>query len=216
MKAILTTFISSLVLGITLFAQSAKYTEAMQKQLEALEAVSNKDAYQEIANNFERIGNAEKTEWLPYYYAGYAYVMQNYMEQDLAKVDAICDKADDMLSKAASLAAGNSEITTVQAMVLFAKIRVDNSRGMTMGPKGSALIQAAMAQQPSGNPRTMMNMAQNLYYTPEAFGGSKSKALELMEKALAAYDSFKPETSLHPNWGKEYVKSTLEQWKASK
>lgn len=188
----------------------------MQKELNQLDSSFTKEALQTAANNFERIGNAEKAEWLPFYYAGYCLVMYGYMEKDLSKIDAICDKADEHLSRAASLQQNNSEITTVQAMALTARMQVDMSRAMTLGPKSSALLQKAMAQQPTGNPRTMMNVAQSLYYTPEAFGGSKAKAMEMMERALAAYDTFKPETPLHPSWGKAYIEQTLAQWKASK
>jgi hypothetical protein len=213
MKAIVVTFLIACLTSATLFGQSAKYTEAMQKQLTALDNSFTKEALQTAANNFERIGNAEKTEWLPFYYAGYSLVMYCYMERDVSKIDALCDKADEHLSKAASMQQNHSEITTAQAMVLTARMQVDNSRAMTLGPKSSGMLQAAMAQQPLGNPRTMMNLAQSLYYTPEAFGGGKAKAIELMEKSLAAYATFKPESPIHPYWGKEYVEQTLGEWK---
>ena len=198
------------------FAQSARYTEAMQKNIAALDSVRTKEGYQQLANTFERIANAERTEWHPYYYAGYALVMQGYAEQDITKLDPILDKADEVLAMAASLQANHSEITNVQAMVLQGRMRVDMSRAMTLGPKASEMLQKALGQQPSGNPRVMMNLAQNMYYTPEPFGGSKTKGLELMQKALAQYDSFQPATPLDPNWGKAYVARVLQQWTAAK
>jgi hypothetical protein len=185
----------------------------MKTQIEKLSAANTQADYLQSANSFERIASAEKTEWLPFYYIGYALVMNAYMEKDPSKIDPLCDRADEALAKADALAPNNSEITTVQAMVATARMMVDNSRAMTLGPKASGMLQKAMAQAPQHNPRAMMNLAQNLYYTPEAFGGSKQKAMELMEKALAAYDSFQPETPLHPNWGKGYVAKTLNEWK---
>jgi hypothetical protein len=216
MKATFLALIIGALVSNSLFGQSPKYTEAMGKQIQLLYQATTKDDYLQVANTFERIANAEKTEWLPEYYAAYALVMSAYMEKDLSKVDAICDKADELISKAASLQQGNSEISNIQAMILTARMQVDMARGMTLGPKASGMLQAALAQQPAGNPRVMMNLAQNLYYTPEAFGGSKAKALELMEKALASYDTFKPESPLHPNWGKPYIERVLGQWKAAK
>jgi len=216
MKATFIALFASAIISHSLFGQSAKYVEAMGKQIQQLYQANGKEDYQQVANSFERIAMAEKTEWLPWYYAAYAMVMHAYMEQDLSKIDAVCDKADDLLSKAASLQPSHSEITNVQAMVNQARMQVDMSRGMTLGPKAAGQLQAAMAQQPGGNPRVMMNLAQNLYYTPEAFGGSKSKAIELMEKALASFDTFTPESALHPNWGKPYVQRILGQWKAGK
>lgn len=216
MKTALITLLLGMVISNALFGQSAKYTEAMEQQISTLYQARTKEDYMQTANTFERIGNAEKTEWLPFYYAAYALVMHCYMEKDVSRIDAICDRADELLNKAASFQPNHSEITNVQAMVLTARMQVDMSRGMTLGPKASGLLQAALAQQPSGNPRILMNMAQSLYYTPEAFGGSKTKAIEMMEKSLAYYDSFKPESPLHPNWGKPYVERVLGQWKASK
>ncbi len=50
-----------------------------------------------MANNFTRIADAEKTQWLPYYYAAYCYTMDALREQDVSKKDAIADKADTAL-----------------------------------------------------------------------------------------------------------------------
>ncbi len=196
-------------------AQGPRYAESMQKNIAAMYQENSAEHYQKMANNFERIANAEKNQWHPFYYAGYALVMQAYSESDLSKVDPILDKAEEHLNQAAALSPDNSEVTAVQSMVLSARMRVDMSRSMTMGPKSSAMLQKAMGQQPSGNPRVMMNMAQNIYYTPEAFGGGKKKGIELMQKALAMYESFKPATDLDPNWGKPYVESMLKEWNAN-
>lgn len=214
-KVFILTFFAA-VFSLTSNAQSARYEQAMQVNLAKMDSTWSPDGLMQLSNTFERIGNAEKTEWLPFYYAGYCLVMNAYMQRDPSKIDPLCDKADENLSKAASLKPGNSEITTVQAMVLTARMQADMSRGMTLGPKSAGMLQAAMAQQPAGNPRTMMNLAQSLFYTPEAFGGSKAKAIEMMEKALASYNTFKPESPLHPSWGKAYVEKTLADWKASK
>lgn len=202
----------SLVAG----AQSAKYSEAMQKQLAMLDSARTTEQLQQLANNFERIAKAEKTEWHPYYYGAYAMVMQAFSEKDVSKVDPMLDKADGWLAEAASLKPNNSEIANLQAMVMQARMRVDGSRAMTMGPKSSEVLQKALGQQPLNNPRVFMSLAQNLYYTPEAFGGGKQKGLELMEKALAFYEGFKTESPFDPTWGKPYVEDMLKQWKSAK
>ncbi len=206
--------IVALLLSITTFSfgQSSKYHEIMQKNIELLNQENTKESYQQIANTFERIAKAEKTEWQPYYYAAYALVMNSYNEQDLNKVDPVLNKADELIAIAESLQPEHSDITTVKAMIMQSRMRGDNNLAMTLGPKSSELLQKAMAQKPANNPRAMMNMAQTLYYTPEAFGGSKQKAFVLLQKALQMYEVFKPETPLDPTWGKEYVASLVKQW----
>ena len=55
------------------FAQSDKYIGAMKTNIARLDSMMTKGNGAELANNFERIGDAEKTQWLPYYYAALVY-----------------------------------------------------------------------------------------------------------------------------------------------
>jgi hypothetical protein len=50
------------------FAQSDKYAGAMKANITGLDSMMAKGNGAELANNFERIGDAEKTQWLHYYY----------------------------------------------------------------------------------------------------------------------------------------------------
>lgn len=193
-----------------------KYVGFMKKSLALLDSARGPADWQAAANNFERIANNEKTEWLPAYYAAYAMVMKAYAVENVKDIDPACEKADAMIALAESLAPNHSEITTLKAMVLTAKMRADGGRGMTMGPQATQYCQQALQQQPLGNPRAFMQMAQMLYYTPAAFGGGKDAGIGMLGKSVAAYDSFKPESELHPNWGKGYSVKLLEQWKSGK
>jgi cytochrome c-type biogenesis protein CcmH/NrfG len=51
------------------------------------------------------------------------------------------------------------------------------------------------------NPRISILEAEDLYYTPEQFGGSKSKGIELFKKALEQFKTYKTKSSVDPNWG---------------
>ena len=211
MKKIISTTLL-LVISVCIFAQSEKCTEFMKKNLVVLDSAKTTEDLQNAANNFERIATAEKEQWQPYYFAGYALVMKSFITKDKSQVDGICDKADELISIAESLSNNNSEITTLKAMVLQSRLSVDQSRGMTMGPKSSKLLQQALAEQPANNPRAYTQLAQTLYYTPTAFGGGKDAGITMLKKALAAYDTFKPASELDPNWGKEYAGALLVQW----
>jgi hypothetical protein len=211
LSLLLATAISAVVLG-----QNARFTEIMQKNIAALDSTRTVEGFQTMANNFERIANAEKTEWLPAYYAAYALIMKAYYIQDIKEVDAVCDKADAMIAISESLQSGNSEITTLKAMVLSARMRVDMSRGMTMGPKSAMLLKEALEQKPANNPRALVQMAQNLYYTPAAFGGGKEPGMETLKKGIAAYGEFQPASAIDPNWGKGYAERLMKRWEESK
>ena len=204
----------SAVLAIAVQAQNEKYVNFMKKNIAALDSAKSPEDLQVSANNFERIANTEKDAWLPNYYAAYAYIMKAFYVKEMKDIDPLCDKADVLLANAESLSQNNSEIATLKAMCLTARMRADGSRGMTMGPKATMILQQALQQQPTGNPRALMQMAQMKFYTPPAFGGGKDAGIELLKKSIAAYDSFKPASELDPTWGKPYAVELLAQWTA--
>lgn len=212
MKKTICIILTILFITNTVKSQSEKYTGAMKQFLTVLDSAKTGEDFQNVSNNFERIANAEKTQWLPYYYAAYSLVMKCYQEKDKKNIDPLMDKADTLLLRAESLSKDNSEITTLKAMATQCRMMVDWSRGRTLGPLTGQIIKLAETQLPKDNPRTIMFEAQSAYYTPEMFGGSKPKGKELMQKAIDLFTSFKPETELHPSWGKAHAEKTLENW----
>jgi hypothetical protein len=194
----------------TAVAQSDKYAPAMKKNISLLDSAMQKGNAKELANNFERIGDAEKTQWLPYYYAAYSLILTTYTEKDKSKVDPIADKAEELILKAEALAGKeNSEIAVIKSMIASAHMMVDpQSRYMQYGPGSASNIEKAKALDPT-NPRPVYLEAQAKLYTPEAFGGGKSVAKPVFEKALAMFDIFKPASELHPAWGKSMAQYFL-------
>jgi len=189
--------------AIILFAQSDKYTAAMKKNIALLDSAFQKENFAELANNFERIGDAEKTQWLPYYYASYTTVMGALVNQDKTKSDAIADKAEQLISKAEALAGKeNSETDVIKSMIASAHMMVDpQTRWQQYGTSSASNIEKAKELDPS-NPRPVYLEGQSKFYTPKEFGGGKEVAKPLFEKALAMYETFTPKSELDPTWGK--------------
>ena len=198
----------------TLYAQSAKYSEAMKRNIAMMDDAIMKKNTADLANNFERIGEAEKTQWLPYYYASFLTVMTGMMETDKSKTDAIADKAEQLINKAETiLGKENSETDVIKSMIASAHMMVDpQSRYMQYGPASSGNIEKAKQLDPT-NPRPVYLEAQAKFYTPPAFGGGKDQAKVLFEKAISMYDTFKPENELSPTWGKTSAEYFLSQSK---
>lgn len=186
-----------------LFAQSDKYLPSMKKNIAMLDSALKQGTIKDLANNFERIGDAEKQQWLPYYYAAYCTVISAFIEKDKTKQDGIADKAEELLTKAEGLAGKeNSEIDIVKSMIASAHMMVDpQTRWMQYGKASSENIAKAKELDPT-NPRAVYLEGQAKFFTPEAFGGGKAPAKELLEKALVMFDAFKPQSELHPTWGK--------------
>ena len=204
--------LSILVASLAAFAQSEKYTTAMQKNIAELDGAMQKGNFAELANNFERIGDAEKTQWLPYYYAAYATVSSTYMEKDKSKVDGVADKAEQLITKAETLAGGeNSETCVIKSMIASAHMMVDpQNRWQQYGQASGENIEKAKKLD-AANPRPVYLEAQGKFYTPEEFGGGKSVAKPIFEKALSMFDGFKPASSIAPSWGKPATQYFLSQ-----
>ncbi|MEO6818187.1 MAG: hypothetical protein ABI204_00565 [Ginsengibacter sp.] len=196
------------------FAQSEKYANAMKQNIQKLDSARQNNNYAAIANDFMRIADAEKTQWLPYYYAAYATVEQAMNEKDNNNKDAIADKANDLIAKAETLLGKeNSETVTIKSMIATAHMTVDpQSRFMTYGSDAAALMEKAEKLDPT-NPRPVVLQAQTAYYTPETFGGGQDVAKPMFEKAVALYKSFKPESALSPVWGESSAQYFLSQYK---
>lgn len=216
--------LSTLLLASALYSQSSdKFTTAMQSKLALMDSARDVNTLQDLSAGFERIADAEKTQWLPYYYAALCTVNAGNMAMTSGgsvsmgnnsdKTDPLADKAEALLNKAEALSKDNSEIFIVKKMIATLRLMGDPmNRYMTYGPEGAQDLETAKKLNPD-NPRAYVLEGLDKFYTPEQFGGSKEEAKKLFEQALQKYASFKPESSIHPNWGKSLVDNLLTQMK---
>lgn len=211
MKKILFSAVLTLIATAS-FAQSDRYMSAMKNNIAAIDTSFKTPAnLLSLANNFERIAAAEKNQWLPYYYAALCQVNYTYMEQDKSKIDAIADKATELINKADSLQPKNSEISCIKSMIASSHMMVNPmQRFMEYGPEAASHLESAMQEDPA-NPRPEYLKGQSLKYTPEQFGGGCSTAKPVLQSALDKYGKFKPASELHPNWGKPRVELLISE-----
>ena len=215
-------FIALLSLAIATqgLAQSEKYTKAMTAAIAQWDSAKTADDMLSISATFERIADAEKTQWLPYYYAALGNVMTGYMEGAATggtagadKIDPLANKAEELLNKAEALSKDNSDIYCLKKMIATLRMMADPmNRYMTYGPQAAEALQKAKSLNPE-NPRVYLLEGQDKFYTPEQFGGSKTEAKALFEQSIKKYDSYKPESDIHPQWGKSQVLYFLSQAK---
>jgi hypothetical protein len=193
------------------FAQSEKYLKAMQAKVIAVDTTRTPAALVELANSFERIADAEKSQWLPYYYAALAQINSGYMSMNSADVmssnrtaivDPIADRAEALLNKAEALSKDNSEIYVVKKMIAGLRMMGDPmNRFMTYGKQAGEALETAKKLNKE-NPRVYYLEGQDKFYTPEQYGGSKTDARRLFELAMQKFSTFKPENSIAPDWGR--------------
>ena len=200
-KLILSTL---LLTTVNAYAQS-NFEKAVTDKISKMEQAKTPEDFTAVSNDFARIGDKEKTQWLPYYYAAQASIEKgrNLMRTGkLSELDAIAAEAQTNLDKASALSPNNAEILILQKMIHSLKMMVDpQARFMSEGMLGADALAKAEKLDPE-NPRITLMKAEDIYYTPEQFGGSKSKGLEMFQKSLDQFKVYQPKTTLDPTWGK--------------
>jgi len=197
-------------LGVMSKNLDEKYVKAMETAIGQLHTSKSIEDYQAAANKFEMIGKNAKDEWLPAYYEAYCYSTMSFIEKDGKKRDIFVDKSEAILK---GIKVENEEILIMKAFNATASLSIDGkNRWMVQGPIFDANLIAAEKLNPE-NPRIYHLRANNLFYTPEAFGGGAKVACPLYQKAKEKFETFNPESSISPNWGKEYNEMMLKNCK---
>jgi hypothetical protein len=206
------------------FAQNEKYLKAMQDRVAVLDKSRDAAELSDISAAFARIADAEKSQWLPYYYGALAQVNAGYMiytaaaskgdMSGLAKqLDPLAEKAELLLNKSEELSKDNSEIFAVKKMIATLRMMADPmSRYMQYGPMAQKALDAARKLNPE-NPRVYYLAGLDMFQTPEQYGGSKTEAKKLFEEALKKFESAKLSNSIEPHWGKAETQYFLSQIK---
>lgn len=208
MKKLIFLFIAAFTLQVTAFSQNEKFMGAMGTTLQQLGVAKDGDALTAVAQKFERIGDAEKTQWLPYYYAAMVKARMSMMGLGGDK-DVTADEAATLIAKAEAIEKNNSEILCIKSMIATAKMLVDpQARFMEYGMQANQLLEEAKKADPT-NPRPYMLQSTNLKNTPEQYGGGCKVAKPIAEKAMTLYAAFKLASPVHPSWGKENVEQTV-------
>ena len=193
-----------LFIGMNAFSQTG-YEKVMSEKIALVENHKSADEFTALANDFKRIGDKEKTQWLPYYYAAFSTIQKGRMamrEGKVADLDPIAADAQKSLDLAMDLSKDNAENLILQKMIHGLKMMVDpQGRFMSEGMLAADALSKA-EKIDAGNPRITLMKAEDTYFTPEQFGGSKARGLELFQKSLDQFKIYKTKSALDPNWGK--------------
>jgi len=205
-----TSFIILVLCSLSIFGFSNEaYEKAMIESIEKLNQAKTIPEYVEIANQFERISNSEKGEWLPLYYASFAYIMISFQETENAKKDQYLDQAQKYLDQAMTIEPNESELYMLQGFLYPSRITVDPmTRGMELMPEMNKSLDKALELNPD-NPRAYYLRATMTFHMPEAYGGGAARALPLYLTTVEKFRIFKPKTAISPNWGIEIAEAEL-------
>lgn len=199
------------LISVSIFAQTP-FDKVMTEKIAKIEQCKTPEDFTALSNDFVRIGDKEKTQWLPYYYAAHVSIEKGRNLMRTGKVsdlDAIATEAQKNVDKASELSKDNAELFILQKMIHSLKMMVDpQSRFMSEGMLAADALSKAEKLDPE-NPRISLLKGEDTYFTPEQFGGSKTKGLELLQKSVDQFKAYQPKTPLDPTWGKEEAENLL-------
>jgi len=195
-----------LLTGIT-HAQSPQYAPTMKENLEKMGNWSEDP--QSLAATFERIAQAEQSQWLPYYYAAYATIIQSLSQQGTEVKDKTLDHAQSLLDAVMTLHPDSSECMVMQGFLYIAKLQADPmGRSAEFSMKANAAFEQAIKLNPE-NPRGYYLKGVTVLNTPDFYGGGKAPAKPILTQAAVKFGSFKPATPFSPTWGKQDCEKQL-------
>jgi hypothetical protein len=218
MKKTILIIASTIMMYAVSQAQDA-YTQQMEMQVAKLDNANTPKDYQQLANDFHRIADAQKTQWLPYYYAAFCNAKVGWLKQDDPdNIEPFANKADEEIKKAQSLLdtakqkSELSEVYCVLSMINRARVFINpQTYGRRYGPAASQYMKLAKKVNP-GNPRALYLDGWEKFATPKMWGGDKTKAKELLTAAKQELDN-NSSPGVEPHWGKKEVQDILNQLK---
>ncbi len=209
MKQIITS-LALIIITSAATAQHDKYVKAMEARLAAMDTTHSPAGLRSLSDAFLRIAEAEKTEWLPYYYSALCLTTMGWIDPK-TDMDANAGKIKELCDRAAAIE-DNAEIYAIRNMAATQQMLVDpQNRWGTYGAEATEAMKKGLALEPN-NPRLIYLQGAALFNTPEQFGGGKDKAKPLLEKAVAAFNAEKPK-QFYPSWGKQVAEQMLQQAK---
>lgn len=205
--AIIITFV---IFTAPVWGANEELKEAIEGSLLKLHTAQTLYEAREAVNMLERISLAAPDTWQAHYHYAYGNIMVSFRETDGSAKDQLLDLAEASIEKGQQAEGDPSELLTLQAFVYQARISVDDSRAMQFSGKARNTLGRALGINPD-NPRALFLNGQNIFYTPEAFGGGRKNALPYFEKAVTNYQEIQPPTTIDPSWGKQAAQAMLEQ-----
>jgi len=205
------TIILTALLIISGFTQAQNnFEKGMTKAFELWQANKTDEA----ENMFERIAKAEPKEWLPNYYIAQINSLKSWTEKDATVLKAQLDKAQEHLDAAMLKSENNTELLVMQAQVFTNWVAFDGmTYGMKYGGKIAELYEKATAIDPS-NPRAALGKAEWAMGSAKYFGKDTAPYCKDIEASIELFNTFKPESQLHPNWGKERAEAVSKDCKS--
>ncbi|HEX9653443.1 MAG TPA: tetratricopeptide repeat protein [bacterium] len=153
--------------------------------------------------HFEKLLPNKEQQFLTQYFIGYTDYRLAILYRSQEKSELQIKHIDDGISNLYSCLEKNEQFADGQALLsslLGLKISADPQLGMTLGPEAGTAITDAV-RYGKDNPRVALFSAMTAYFTPEEYGGSKTRAIAEMKRAAELFKNEKLVDKRLPDWG---------------
>lgn len=183
-----------------------QYESGMQKAFELWKEGKSTEA----VALFERIGQADKENWIPLYHAANVLIVSQFEMTDLTMKNSMLEKAKTVIEEAHKRSENNSEIITLEGMLYTGYVAMDpGTFGMKYSPMIMQLHSTAVALNPD-NPRALANKIQYEMGSARFFGNDLTPYCAQMKEILPKFENEKSDVPFAPSGGFESAKLVAE------
>ena len=200
-----------LVFGLALMTASivnsqSQYESGMQKAFGLWQEGKSTEA----VALFERIGQAEKDNWIPIYHAANVLIASQFQLEDQVMKNSMLEKAKGIIAEAHKRSPKNSEITTLEGLLYTGYVAMDpGTFGMKYSPMIMQLHSTAVALDPN-NPRALANKIEYEMGSARFFGNDLAPYCVKMKEILPKFENQKSDVPFAPSYGIERARQVAE------
>ena len=194
-----------IVLGILTLNAQNQYSDGMKKAFELWE----KKKPTEAIALFERIGQAEKDNWIPLYHSTNILIVEAFRSEDKTERMAMLEKAKETIKSAHERSPDNSELLTLEGMLYTGYVAMEPQvYAMKYSQKIMELHDKAIELNPE-NPRAHANRIEYEMGTARFFKQDLQPFCDRLEKVIPKFEAQNLDIPFCPKYGKERVESII-------
>lgn len=208
----LTALLFAIIMNPVFSYSESTYEKAMKDALDGLNQAATIDDFRQSANQFDRIGDIEKEEWLPQYHAAYAKVMMASIQEDPQKKDPYLDAAQLNLDAIEKLEHDESERLALEGFLIMIRMSVSIDRGMELGMDCGMILNQAYTLN-NQNPRAVLMLGQFKFGSAQYMGQDTSESCAMFEESMKLLEQSENEETepFQPVWGKNLAQILNQQ-----
>ena len=177
------------------------YYEKTDDLIILLNKANSANSYYDLANSFKQLAEDEKTKWIPFYHASYAFI-RAYLLDSQSDGNSLTE-AQRLLDIALKLSKNNNELMVLQGYIYQAHIKGKTGKAAFEWGKKAVMEYDHARFINEKNPRTYFLIGDVLYHLDKGFGRNRENACNHFIQADEKFNNFVPRSSFSPNWGKD-------------